>query len=546
MQLLSDSMLHRLKNRRLARALTLSFLLVLVLGTPMARAQDSATDEVTVTTAQQELGADILERFDVVILSRGLLLEPLDEEAEFRAIEVTSDGLAVDGDDVAADDLYDRLDDDEAELILSLSELDIQEMRALFEGVGFDIPEPDEAEDTTITVSLSDNEDEAEDSEDEDSDERRHRKSHRKDAQVIVGSSLTVDEDEISKEILVVGGELEILGEVIGDAVVIGGPATVSGKVQGDVASVGSSVYLESGAHITGDAVSVGGTVEREDDVTVRGEVVEVPFGPSFQFGAFPWAGMWGGDRDWHDAEDVWRFSPMRAAMGAFWKIFGVVILALLACLALLLARGPVARMERRIVAEPWKCGLVGLVAQILFLPLLILVVVVLAVSIIGIPLLLLVPFALFALIVVCFLGFVAVAQQLGSLLKQRFGWKIDSPYMVVALGVLMIQIWGLIGSLFDVGWGPLWFIAVMFFVFSAVVKYVAWTVGFGAALLTRFGTKDTWGGEVAAALPPMPESPDDGSMEDFGFAEETPEAATPDEGDWEAPEDSESPKEPE
>jgi hypothetical protein len=503
----------------------------------MAQAQDSATAEATLTTAQQELGAAVLERFDVVILSRGLLLEPLDEDAEFRAIEVTSDGLAVDGEDIAADDLYDRLDDEEAGLIVSLSELDVPEMRALFEGVGFDIPGSEEAADAAdavITISLSDNEDEAD--EEERSDKRRHRKSHKKDAQVIVGSSLTVDEDEISKEILVVGGELEILGQVIGDAVVIGGPLTVSGEVDGDVAAIGNTIYLESGAHITGDAVSIGGTVEREDDVTVRGEVVEVPFGPSLRFGAFPWTGVWG-DRDWHDAEDFWRFSPMRAAMGAFWKIFGVVILALLACLALLLARGPVARMERRIVAEPWKCGLVGLVAQILCLPLLILVVVVLCVSIIGIPLLLLVPFALFALLVVCFLGFVAVAHQLGSLLKQRFGWKLDSPYMVVALGVLMIQIWGFIGSLFDVGWGPLWFIAVMFFIFSAVLKYVAWTVGFGAALLTRFGTKDTWGDSAAAPLLPTPAGSDEEALDDFGFAEEAPAAPLPEEEDGEEPE---------
>jgi hypothetical protein len=544
MQHLSDFMLFRNDHRQLTRALALSCLLALVLVPSMARAQDTATAEITLTAAQQELGEEVLESFDVVILSRGLLLEPLDEDSEIRAIEVTGDGLAIDGEDVAIGDLYDRLDDDEADLIVSLSELEIEEMRALFAGVGFDIPETEEEADATISISITDNEDEAD--EEEEVDERRHRKSRKKDAQVVVGSSLTVDEDEISKEILVVGGELEILGEVVGDAVVIGGPARVSGEVRGDVASVGSSVYLESGAHVTGDAVSVGGTVEREEDVTVRGEIVEVPFGPSFQFGSFPWTGAWSGNRDWHDAEDVWRFSPMHAAMGAFWRIFGVVILALLACLALLLARGPVARMERRIVAEPWKCGLVGLVAQILFLPLLILVVVVLAVSIIGIPLLLLVPFALFALVVVCFMGFVAVAHQLGSLLKERFGWNLDSPFLVVALGVLMIQIWGFIGSLFDVGWGPLWFIAVMFFVFSAVVKYVAWTVGFGAALLTRFGTKETWGGEAAAAMPPLPEGPDEGGVEDdFGFADE-PQAPAADEGDWGEQEETESPKEPE
>ena len=78
MQHLSDFMLFQNDHRQLTRALALSCLLALVLVPSMARAQDTATAEITLTAAQQELGEEVLESFDVVILSRGLLLEPLD------------------------------------------------------------------------------------------------------------------------------------------------------------------------------------------------------------------------------------------------------------------------------------------------------------------------------------------------------------------------------------------------------------------------------------------------------------------------------------
>lgn len=510
----------RPRDRRAAQAWVVALFAVLLLLAPVARAQEPEAESAVASSQQQELRGNVLETYDVVILSRGLLLEPLDEEADFRVLEVTAEGLALDGEEITEEELFDRLGEEQAELIVGLSELEVSELRVLFQGVGFDVPEAERTIEATVRIEVEDS--------DEDTAEPTE-KTHKKDSQVIIGSSLTVDEDEIARDVLVIGGQLEVLGEVIGDAVTIGGPLRVSGEVSGDAAAIGGSVYLESGALVSGDAVSVGGTVEREDDVTVKGQVTEVPFGPSLKFGAFPWSSLWR-DRDLEEIDHAWRFSPMRVAMGAFWKIFGMVILALLACLALLLARNPVARMERRVVAEPWKSGLVGLVAQILFLPLLILVVVVLAVSIIGIPLLLLVPFAVFALVVIGFLGLVAVAHRLGQILQQRFGWKIDSPYLVVALGVVTIQIWGVIGSLFDVGWGPLKFVAVMFFLFSAIVKYVAWTVGFGAALLTRFGTSETWGGAASAPLPAAPSTPMEGEAEDFGWAEEEPSAPAPDE----------------
>jgi ABC-2 type transport system permease protein len=71
-------------------------------------------------------------------------------------------------------------------------------------------------------------------------------------------------------------------------------------------------------------------------------------------------------------------------------------------------------------VREPWKAGLVGLLTQILFLPILCVVFAVLAISLVGIPLLvLLLPLTVLAVVLVSLFGFglvvPVVALVLGS-----------------------------------------------------------------------------------------------------------------------------------
>lgn len=331
--------------------------------------------------------------------------------------------------------------------------------------------------------------------------ERRHRRKSHSDSKVVVGERVVVERDESYGEVIVFGNNLEIYGEVRGDAVAIGGSVRVDGgEVTGSVSAIGGSIELENGAKVMGEAVSVGGSVDLGDDVEVRGDVVEVPFVPSLHFGS--WGSGWDRGR-WDGDADFFDFSPFRLVTRAAWKFFGLVLLALMACLVMLLARGPLERVERRVVAEPWKSGLVGLVAQVLFVPFLVLVVVVLAISIIGIPLLLLVPFAILALVVVAFLGYSAVAFQVGKFFESRVGWRLDSPYLILIVGVVLIEIFCLIGDLLDFGW--VWFFAAMFTVFGVLIEYVVWTIGFGAALLTRFGTSDGWGAASRGDLPPVP-----------------------------------------
>lgn len=471
-------------------------------GTVRGWAQETAAVDPAPASPRDDLWTRVVERYEVIVLSRGLLLEPLDEQVELRTIEIGDDGtVAVDGDIVEQDALRDVLGEEESELIVQLAEMDRSERRELFEsgGVVREV-EVDEAVVQDRESALDEQGVTDEERRSEDRDRQKYR-----DSQVVFGSSLTVEENELAKEVVVFGGPLDVRGKVAGDAVAIGGSATVSGEVTGTVAAVGGDLTVEAGAEVLGDVVSVGGNVDVDEDARVRGQVIEVPFGPDLRFGAWPGA-IFRGRHWWAEPDELFELSPWKVATTFMWQTFGLIVLALLACLVMLVARQPLERVQQRAAMEPWKSGLVGLLTQILFVPLLILVILILVISIIGIPLLLLVPFLVLALVLVAFLGYCGVALGIGRFLQSRFGWNLENPYFVLLLGVLAIQIWSFIGDLLDFGWGPLWFFAVMFGVFGAVVKYVAWTVGLGAGVLTRFGTAATWGGGGAvshATAPP-------------------------------------------
>ncbi|MGH9464353.1 MAG: hypothetical protein ACRD0X_01820, partial [Thermoanaerobaculia bacterium] len=87
--------------------------------------------------------------------------------------------------------------------------------------------------------------------------------------------------------------------------------------------------------------------------------------------------------------------------------------------------------------------------------------------------------------------------------LERRFGSAAGSPYLQAVAGIAVIYAGSLIGHLLNTGPFPLRAIAVMILVLGTFAWYAAWTVGFGAALLTRLGTAGSW--QRATALPPPP-----------------------------------------
>lgn len=461
---------------------------------------------VAIGEREEALRDEAEDLYEVDLRSSGLLLRPIDEIEGVRRIDVAPGAVRVDGEALDEPALRERVGS-RADLLLDLSRLDLPTMRGLFGGgTGVDELEEElqraERERERIEEELQEQLD-------------RDPPKVRSDARVAVGSRVTVDENEVSDDVVAIGGSVKVEGTVRGSAVAVGGGVDIAGKVLQDVVSVGGKITLGPDAEVMGDVVAAGGEIDRHPDARVYGEVSEVAIGA----GLGPLLGgrvRIGGDADDDDDDEDFSFDgPLAVAMKLFWSALGVMVLALLCGLALVLARAPVERLEAQVETEPGKTFLVGVLAQLLFLPLLVLTVIILVISIVGIPLLVLLPFALLALVLAAIAGFAAVALCTGRWLGRRFGWSLPTAVVAMLVGVLAIHVWSLFGRLLDIGSGPLNFFAVMFLFAGFMVKYVAWTMGFGAVLLTRFGT--SWGARPntfgtppggAPGQPPMPPYP--------------------------------------
>jgi hypothetical protein len=214
-----------------------------------------------------------------------------------------------------------------------------------------------------------------------------------------------------------------------------------------------------------------------------------------------------------------------------FWSILRLLLLGLVAAIAVVFTREPVARAARRLQDEPWKALFAGLLTQLLFFPVLVLVTIILAVSVIGIPLLVLVPVAILAFVVAMVIGYVAVAQSLGRWAAQRFGWEhLSEPFLPIFVGLVLLQGITILARFLSLPGGVLGLIAFSLLCLGFFVKYVGWTVGLGGMVLSVLARD--WRRAPRAtppAAPPIPPlAPIDFTRDDELPADEAPRAVSP------------------
>ena len=408
-------------------------------------------------------------RFDVLPVAQGVVLRPR-FRSEIRSIEISDAGIAIDGEPVTGAEVRKRLGAD-ADVVLQATYLDPVSRRSLANAG--QSAQPAQAAEPPAPPSVAP--DQLPARPDIDRDRTEPRGTRRGDI-VRIGGSVSVGSDET----------------VNGDVVVIGGSADVDGEVRGDVVVIAGAARLRPHAVVRRDVTVVGGGLTRDPQAVIYGDVNDVGMG---QMASAPWMdGRWN-RRSW-GWDPTGRLYPVARLIGTLAR---AALMMLLMALVLFVARTPVEQIADRAAAEPVKSWAVGFLAELLFVPVLVLTVVVLAISIIGIPLLLLVPVAIVAAIVAMLVGFTGVAYHIGRVLQQRVDVLRMRPYAATcaALGLILMPLLlaRLFGVLLDLG--PLmWALVGIGF----VLEYVAWTVGLGAAALARFGGRRP---ETVAVLPP-------------------------------------------
>ena len=276
-----------------------------------------------------------------------------------------------------------------------------------------------------------------------------------------------------------------------GQVVAVLGSVRVDGEVRDQVVAVLGSVDLGPKAVVGNDVVSIGGRVRRAEGAQIRGGVTEVSISdPNVRLNfepLFDWRGLY--------LFDCFAAVPRLVGTG-----FRFLLLVMLASIALVIARPTVEASAQRVSDSPIQTTLVGLMAQILLLPAMVLTIVVLAISIIGIPLLLLVPFAILALVLLALIGFSGTVFAVGQWTRRRFGIGGTAPFVDVFLGVMVILLPVLIGRVVALAGWPGTPLAILLLMLGFAVEFIAWSSGFGAVLTNGFAR---WQARRASRIPP-------------------------------------------
>lgn len=287
---------------------------------------------------------------------------------------------------------------------------------------------------------------------------------------VHIGSDVVVEEGNlVDGSVTCVFCDVTIHGEVTGVVVSVFGDIKVDGRIGEDAIAPFGTVHVTTSGDICCDVV--GSQIKKDPGGRIGGMRSQILF--EF-FG-----------EEWESVSRLWTRTTLTVLI-----ILKVIFWLFLALLAYALACKNIVRVKRKIAASPIKAFFVGLLVQILFLPVLL----ILMVTIIGIPV------AVFIVPLLVVAGLVLAYAAAGLLLGEKIGHNtaipLRSPLSQTMIGLLILQSLSL--AWLAVFWlsrswgggGTLRLLAFALGGLSILVGYVVLTVGSGAVVMTRFGTR--------------------------------------------------------
>jgi hypothetical protein len=263
---------------------------------------------------------------------------------------------------------------------------------------------------------------------------------------------------------------IESTQHLTGDVASWHGPLEIRGTVDGNAVAIGSDLVVLSGGHVRGDALSVGGQV-RMAGGTVDGETRSIS-----AFSVGPIAGA--------------RLTPAQATRRSL--SLAVACYLILVAMALAVAIGARTHLETiatTIRTDFSRSFLFGLLGEIAALPLFLLTMVALAITIVGI---LLIPFAAVAYALAVLgaldLGFLAMSLLAGDAIMRDDGSSGDArpivTHLIAGLSVFLV-LWLLAGGAAFMGLA-----GSVLRLLAFLSTWIAATVGLGATIITRAGTR--------------------------------------------------------
>ncbi len=258
------------------------------------------------------------------------------------------------------------------------------------------------------------------------------------------------------------------------------GQLDVFGTVNGNATSLDGDVVVHKGGHITGDALAIGGTVKL-DGGTVDGEMRSLDRAVSPAAVAAASSSVF-----------LSILDELQTVMGA------LVVMVLFGFAAMVFTEERLRVVASAIELRFGRSLFAGILAEVSFVPVLVLAVVLLVITLIGIILLpVAIPglFVLGALLSV--LGFLAVSRVAGQALTRRAATVSVRGAELRSMLAGLFFFFGLWLAAAVLSWVPV--LGSLVHALAFVVTWAAATVGLGAAVITRGGGRPT----AAPAAPP-------------------------------------------
>lgn len=301
-----------------------------------------------------------------------------------------------------------------------------------------------------------------------------------------LANDIEILEDEVMRgDVVCIFCDIDVQGLVTGSAVSVFGNVNVDGRTGNEAVAPFGRVHVGPDGHVMGSVSA--SRIVRDPGGRIDGSRNEL------------FLSIFGGDEGLSDAWSRTTFTVIVSLKILFWLF--------LVLLAHALAAPNITKVKERIQRSYAKSFLVGVLGQILLLPAFLL----LLITIIGIPI------ALFVLPLMLFGGFVlaqaAVGQLVGDKIAENTSLPLRTPLAKTIGGVAATQIFAYLTIIFiwpaghGSSGGAFRLVTLIMFILSAIVGYVVLTLGSGAVILTRFGTRPK---EVPAAsdIPPIPDVP--------------------------------------